>query len=280
MMASNATRSFLGPEYLWPGLSIELDEIRPGRGGRRLFVYGSGHAVVQRVSPDEHEVRVEFRLSPAEARHLQQLIVENDLITIKHTWQPGEDRLTLSLANADLRYEIISKPVRVADARFDAVYAELTRLADQAQPMKPTYTGRRVYRYQPSQGLAGWRWRWRRQVEDLRYLEPRDLGRLVLEIAAAIYHLRYVLLIVIALFIIAYAWVVIDPAVTYGLDAAIVHGFFWVQNGLISLVTQRYYWAPKNVGLWYSVGYFIGATVIPFLINLGLQAALAILKRD
>lgn len=61
------------------------------------------------------------------------------------------------------------------------------------------------------------------------------------------------------------AW--IDPAITYGFGGGIKHGFFGVQNGIISLFSEREYYAPLHTGA-YLWGYWVGLFLIPGIIKI------------
>jgi hypothetical protein len=74
-------------------------------------------------------------------------------------------------------------------------------------------------------------------------------------------------LMVFLLFVAAYFWVEINPARQYGFGAGILHGFFGVQNLVLSWFTERDVWAPANTGRGYTAGFWIGLFVVPFLVR-------------
>jgi hypothetical protein len=87
-------------------------------------------------------------------------------------------------------------------------------------------------------------------------------------------------LLVLALLIaVAFFWVEIDPAREYGFGAGILHGFFGIQNLILFCFTDREVWAPLNTGRGYTVGFWIGLFVVPFLIRNTLEIVYLILKR-
>jgi len=105
------------------------------------------------------------------------------------------------------------------------------------------------------------------------------LGRLVLNVLAALYRFRLFLLLLAILFAIALFWAEIDPAREYGFGGGVLHGFFGVQNLLLSWPTGREIWAPTNTGREYTAGFYVGLFVIPFLIRNMIRAALFILRQ-
>lgn len=92
-------------------------------------------------------------------------------------------------------------------------------------------------------------------------------GRFILEVLIALYRLRLVLLFCVLLFVVAWFWVVIDPAREYGFGAGVLHGFFGVQNAVLSWFSDHLYWAPLNTGRGYTAGFYVGLFVVPFLIR-------------
>jgi hypothetical protein len=90
MTATNRTQTTLGPQSSWPGTSIELNDLDHPQGGRRIYIYGTGHAVVQVVSPGGQERRYEFMLDEAQIRRLLELCIQHDLATIKPARRSGQ----------------------------------------------------------------------------------------------------------------------------------------------------------------------------------------------
>lgn len=278
---TNQTRSLLREEYLWPGASLELDDIQWLHGGRRIFLYGTGQTVVQVVSPGPQERRYEFRLGREEVRRLFRLCIDNDLAAIKPEQRPGlpdeaQPRLTLTSINGYNRQ--VSKWAGVREDHFEAIYTALRQLEAQTQQMEPVFTGRYDSYYRPKRGLSLLNVALRRKIDDLRYMRFRDVTRLLLEIILVAIRLWPYFLFVALLFLIAYFWVVIDPTYTYGFGSAILHGFFWFQNGILALFTGREYSAPLNTGWGYTIGFFTGLVVIPFIIRTGLEILVMILR--
>jgi hypothetical protein len=276
MADHNRTRSFLGQEFLWPGLTVELEYWWPGDRQRRIVICGTGHGVVQAIAPDKREVRHEFRLPRAEQAALLGLIVDNDLVAIQpaaRDRQPGEAHMRLSLANSNRRHEIISTYERSEDARFIAIAGAIERHAAQAERQAPAYTGPLAYRYHPRQGLAPLGWKARKLIYELRFLGWRDVGRFIHTVLFGLYGARYSLVWFLALLVGAYFWAEVSPALTYGMGGGIAHGFFWLQNSVLAIFTGRLIWAPHTTGGWYTAGFLIGALLIPTVLNAIFQAA-------
>jgi hypothetical protein len=87
-----------------------------------------------------------------------------------------------------------------------------------------------------------------------------------------------VLLLIAALFAVAFFWVDIDPAHEYGFGGGVLHGFFGFQNLILFCFTEREVWAPMNTGSGYTAGFYAGLFVLPFLVRNTIRAILYILK--
>lgn len=87
-----------------------------------------------------------------------------------------------------------------------------------------------------------------------------------------------VFLLLAALFAVAFFWAEIDPAREYGFGGGVLHGFFGVQNLILSWPTGREIWAPTNTGRGYTAGFYVGLFVIPFLTRNLIRAILFVLK--
>src|SRR5688572_2668911 len=208
---TNQTRSFLREPYLWPGASLELDDVQWLHGGRRIFVYGTGHTLVQIVSPGPQERRYEFRLARNEVRRLFQLCIENDLVALKPEQRPGlpdEAQPRLRLTSIDGWPREVSKWAGVEDAGFDAIYKALRQLEGRTEQLEPIFTGRYDAYHKPKRGLSALNVFLRKQLDDLRYLRFRDVTRLLLEIIIVGIRLWPYWLFVAFLILIAYFWVI------------------------------------------------------------------------
>ena len=104
------------------------------------------------------------------------------------------------------------------------------------------------------------------------------LGRLVLDVLSVLYRLRLYLLLVAVLIAIAYFWVEIDPAREYGFGGGVLHGFFGIQNLILFCFTDHEVWAPLNTGSSYTVGFYLGLFVLPFLVRNTIRAVIYMLK--
>jgi hypothetical protein len=103
-------------------------------------------------------------------------------------------------------------------------------------------------------------------------------GRLVLEILRALYQLRLALLLVAVLIAIAWFCVEIDPAREYGFGGGVLHGLFGIQNTILFCFTDHEVWAPLNTGRGYTVGFYAGLFVLPFLVRNTIRAILYVLR--
>src|SRR5689334_2532774 len=75
----NRTRSFFGWEQLWDGVSFELQDVHWNKGGIRIFIHGTGHAVVQVVNAKNVETRYELRLKREQVAALREAMIREDL---------------------------------------------------------------------------------------------------------------------------------------------------------------------------------------------------------
>jgi hypothetical protein len=274
MATTNSTQTFLGPEFMWPAASLELSDVSGQTGGRRVFVYGTGHAVVQVVAPGRHEQRYEFRLSRNETRRLLQLCLEHDLARIKPNGRsnlPQARWQTITLVNANGWPELVSRWTGVEDARFEAIYTALVALEARTQRLEPTYSGSFDGYYRPNRGLSAVEVYFRKSFDAITSLRPRDIARLFGDVIIILIKNPLWLALVAALFMLAYFWARIEPEQSYGFGGALLHGLFCTQNAVLSLFTGRYLWAPVNTGWGYTAGFMIGATVIPWFIRTALE---------
>jgi hypothetical protein len=270
MSLRNRTQALLGARARWPEARLELEDIPSRQSGRRIFVCGSGHVVVQLVSADRQETRYEFRLEPGVASGLLQLCIDHDLIAFKPVLWPGppsSHTIILRLSYGIPYGNSIRKVAGTTEPRFDAIYQAMLDLEGRTKAQKPTYQGPYQSYYKPKQGLStvpSWLYRLGEGLWDrIRYFELRDIGRFVVNLLELLRLIWPVLVEAAILLVIAYWWVKIEPTQTYGFGKALVHGFFWWQNALVSLWQPRAIKALLNVGFWYEVGFFIGAIVFP-----------------
>lgn len=90
--------------------------------------------------------------------------------------------------------------------------------------------------------------------------------------------MRLVLLLAAVLIAIAYFWVDIDPSREYGFGGGVLHGFFGIQNTILFCFTDHEVWAPLNTGSGYTVGFYSGLFVLPFLVRNAIRAVIYMLK--
>jgi len=106
----------------------------------------------------------------------------------------------------------------------------------------------------------------------------RRVGQLVLEVVTTLFRMWPVLLLIAFIFAIAFFWVEIDPAHEYAFGGGVLHGFFGIQNLILSWFTGREVWAPLNTGRSYTAGFWVGLFVLPFLTRNIIRAILFVLK--
>lgn len=281
MATTNSTQTFLGPEFMWPAASLELSDISGRSGGRRVFVYGTGQAVVQIVSPERQERRYEFRLSRSESRRLLQLCLEHDLARIKtdsRSAPPQAHWQAITLVNANGWPELVSRWTGVEDARFEAIYSALVALEARARDLEPSYSGRFDAYYKPSRGLSVLDVYLRKSIEAISSFDPRDILRFFGDVIFILIKNPLWVVLVALLFILAYFWAEIEPERSYGFGGALLHGLFWTQNAILSLFTGRYLWAPANTGWSYTAGFIVGTTVIPWFIRTVIEVAVHVAR--
>lgn len=132
-MTTNQTQAFLGRGDRWRAARIELDDVQPLWGGRRVSVAGTGSCGVQIVGPAGAETRRAFVLLPEEVRRLFALCVENDILATPPSARPGlpdEARPAITLVNGDGQRRQAAVWAGAMDAAFRAVYVALCALAE------------------------------------------------------------------------------------------------------------------------------------------------------
>jgi len=252
--STNRTGQILGKPSIWSDAMLELIDVQPLHGGRRVLAFGNGCVVVQSVRPGLEETRWEFKIARQRALDLFQLCVENDLATIETEQRlglPDEARILLRLVGAERIDRRVYQWSGVTDARFDAIYRSIRSLEDLTTGETPSYTGRYQDYYYPRDRWRELRWRvrdWYRQID----IDPLRLLAFLIPM--------------LLLFVIAYFWVRIDPLVTYGFGGGVAQGYVWLHNWVISWFDGRAVWAPTNSGLWYVAGFSIGV-LLPFAID-------------
>ncbi len=129
----NQTQAFLGNKMHWRAARLELDDVHPVEGGRRVSVAGDGSASVQIVAPTGEQTRRGFILLPEETRQLFALCVENDLLATPASTRPGlpdEAQPAITLLNGEgQRRSVVVWAGEMASA-LQSVHAALCALAD------------------------------------------------------------------------------------------------------------------------------------------------------
>lgn len=107
----------------------------------------------------------------------------------------------------------------------------------------------------------------------------RGIGQFILESLTVLFRMWPVLLLVAALFAVAFFWVEIDPTREYGFGGGVLHGLFGVQNLILAWPTGREVWAPSNTGRSYTWGFYVGLFVVPFLTRNIIRGVIFILRQ-
>jgi hypothetical protein len=277
----NRTRSFFGWEQLWDGLSYELQDVRWNKGGLRVFIHGTGHAVVQVVDAQNVETRYELRLKREHLAALRDVMIREDLLALENPpYLPvkGETHADIHVYGELGSWKYVSKYERRPEPRFDAVREVFLTIRDEAVKLPPTYQGKYVSYYKPNQGTAVYGYRLRKWLFKWRFWHPRELLRAVGEFVFLLIALWPHLLFLAGMTVIAFFFVRIDPNVAYGFQPAILHGLFGIPNLILTPFTDHVAAAPKNTGFSYNLGYVVGLCVIPWLVRQALELALLLFK--
>jgi hypothetical protein len=107
----------------------------------------------------------------------------------------------------------------------------------------------------------------------------RSVGQFVFEFLTLLRRMWPHLLMVAVLIGVAFFWVEIDPGREYGFGAGVLHGFFGIQNLILSWFTGREVVAPSISGRGYTVGFGVGLFAVPFLIRNTLEIVFFVIKR-
>lgn len=277
MDLKNKTAAVLGRRELWPGAMLTLSD---NGGDSKMRVFGTGEVVVQQFLPERQERRYELRLAPEDVVWLFEQCIAMDILQVKprpvssFNYVP---QISIFLQGVHGRAGGGHKRQGDKDKRFDPLYEYLLALQERVMKLEPTYSGRENRFYEPPRGLAGRYWRGRGKIESLRYAELADIPEWLLT------HLPwrwiwFTLLIVLG-FVIAYFYVLISSEQQYGFWSAMAHGFFVVQNGILSLFDGREVWAPLNTGWWYSIGYTVGMVLVPGFVRLVFEILVEVVRR-
>ena len=143
MEASNATQTFLGEGTGRDAARVEMRDVQ-GLWGGRIIAAEREKAVVRIIGRGMAERRFEIGLGQEEWNRLLDALIENDLVTIQPEERmgiPDEARPSITLVNAAGERHTVEKWAGVKDARFEAVYAAITRLEGLTQGIEPVYNG-------------------------------------------------------------------------------------------------------------------------------------------
>ncbi len=143
-MTHNKTATFLGPEYTWHRVQIELHDVQALHGGVRVVLpsFTAQQSFVTCYAPGGEETRYKLRLGWQEKKALCALCVAHDLLAIESEQRmgiPDEARPEITLTNAQRRSHTVALWAgAVADnERFAAVYQALLSLIARTAGQKP-----------------------------------------------------------------------------------------------------------------------------------------------
>lgn len=253
-VSPNRTAQILGSPSRWSAALLELIDVQPLHGGKRVLLYGSGRMISQHVKPGLREQRCEFQVPRQAALEVMRLCVEHDLATITTEKRPGlpdEVRIQLRLQGASKVRCQVYRWGEERSPRFDVIYDAVLRLEAQAEGSPLTYEGRYQDYYYPHS-----RWeRLRAAFQD--WIDQLDIDPI---------RVMSILVPMLVLFVVAYYWVRIDPTRTYGFGGGLAQGYVWLHNWILSWFDGRAVWAANNNGALYVVGFVIGV-LLPLVID-------------
>lgn len=267
---SNKTRFFFGEEDSWVGARIVMEEHHKSEHFHRIALYGTGHVIVIEGDKDHGgEKRYEYRLPQPEATRIFQHAVEKNVIGIEIPPAEYPDdwvNVAFSFRNINESYEGKDKLKSEKHDGFDAFYQEFVKLREGAKGLEPIQSDAYPW-YNTNIGASAGRIGLFKAARHLRNFELRDCGRLLVQIVMVSVFLWQFWLIGLAMLGLAYFVAGISPDYSYGFGSGVLHGFFVLQNYLLSFFDHRHTRAPLNSGFGYAAGYYIGFLVIPLLIE-------------
>ena len=152
--SGNRTRAFLGDEYAWGGIRMELKDIQGPFGGRDVIVSGSGKVSVDSLRLREKDGKLKkktykIRLDQGDVRELVEVFITNDFLSIElpdEQMPPDTGHPAVTLVNAQGRSHTLQGWERTdifpdADpedpiVRFDCIYKALLRVERKAASLR------------------------------------------------------------------------------------------------------------------------------------------------
>ena len=140
----NKTAQFLGAEYSWDKVQIELRDVQALHGGVRVLLpsYTAQQYFVSCFAPGGEEKKYKLRLNWDEKEELCALFVAQDFVTIEgeeEMGQPDEARPTITLTNAKRESHTVAlwASAMQKNERFGAVYSALLGLSERTAGQRP-----------------------------------------------------------------------------------------------------------------------------------------------
>lgn len=140
--SENATAAFLGPEYSWSKVALELRDVQPLSGGVRIYLpaWTISQFFVTKIALDGKQSKYKLQMAWDTKEELCRLCIEKDLIAIRpeeRAGLPDEARPEITLTNSRNESHTVSKWAGVIDERFDAVYRTLLAMEERTAGQKP-----------------------------------------------------------------------------------------------------------------------------------------------
>lgn len=140
----NKTAQFLGAEYSWDKVQIELRDVQALHGGVRVLLpsYTAHQYFVSCFAPGGEEKKYKLQLNWDEKEELCALCVAQDFVTIEgveEMGQPDEARPTITLTNPKRESHTVALwagAVQINE-RFGAVYRALLALSERTAGQRP-----------------------------------------------------------------------------------------------------------------------------------------------
>lgn len=143
-MIENKTATFLGPEYSWNKVQLELHDVHEGGGGLHVLVpsFTAYQSFITCYDPGGKEQRFKLRLGWDEKKALCELCVAQDLVAMESGNGAGATegawpKITLTNARREKHTVAASGDMMPQNARFAAVYEALMGLVKRTEGLRP-----------------------------------------------------------------------------------------------------------------------------------------------
>jgi len=147
MSLKNKTRGFFGMEETWSKVKLELYDIHGLWGGRAIYVFGDGKALVRIVTSGDSgfvEKRYLLNLDPAHVRDLIKIFIAKDFLTIKDSERPGipdEVNPSITAVNSSGERFTVWRWGGEVKGRFEVLCNEFLKIEEKALKTEPVFEG-------------------------------------------------------------------------------------------------------------------------------------------